>query len=214
VSLFGPSQPPWDEWLAIAARQREWEYRPLDHGLAGRFHGYPFDQGGTTRHVLLGDHDGRAMVAFQHEHTTTHHSTGADGGWSSSSRTHRHAVVALHLGMVVPPLTVTPTSVLQKLFGAGQDIVVGDPVFDAVHTVRSPSPEFAWDVLTAAMPVLRQWRPMSWGLDGDSIVVHSTDRLTIQHVDAMLVFLAGVVDSIPERVWQRLRGEPGSEAAR
>lgn len=238
MSIFGPPQPVWDEWLALAARQREWEYRPLDPGVGRRFHGFPMNQGGVTRHVLLGRHDGRHLVAFQYEYDRRERSSVGDG---SRLRTHIHAVVALHLGTPMPGLSVTPTGrrhglgilddvieggltggVLGGLLdGAvglaekglspepGQDILVGDPAFDEAFTVRSPSPEFAWDVLTAVIPVLSRWQPMSWRLEGDSMVVHQRSELTMAHVDAILPFMDAVVDAIPEHVWTRVRaGRP------
>lgn len=193
-----------NEWLALHARQREWDYQVEDLLLTERFHGDPFGTGShrKAKDVVRAEHDGRAMVAFQYEHATRD----SDG----DRRWHRHAVVALHLGVRTPDLSVRPTGLFDGIadwFGS-KDIAVGNPAFDQAYRVTSPSPEFALDVLhPGVVAEILQWRPVAWRFEGDSMLTVAPGGLAIEHVDAMLQFMDTIVDRVPEFVWDRLRGE-------
>ncbi|TQK70934.1 hypothetical protein [Nocardioides sp. SLBN-35] len=189
--------------LAGLAWAREWEYRPNDPGLVDRFTGAPFGSGHSRQavNVLIGRHDGRPFTAFDYHHTT--------GSGDSTSR-HVHSVLAINLGVQAPPLSVGPTTMVGRWISSlsGSDIEIGDPAFDAYFTVRSPVRDFAVDVLLSDVREVMQHHPnVAWRITGDSLLVIRAGEHTPAEVDAKLHLMDALLDRIPERVWERLRGE-------
>ncbi|WP_436699789.1 hypothetical protein [Nocardioides sp. BYT-33-1] len=189
--------------LAAFARDREWEFRPSDPALVERFAGAPFGRGHARQatNVLLGRYDGRAFTAFDYQFTT--------GSGEDSSR-HTYSVLALNLGVRAPDLAVGPTSTLRRWVDSltGRDIEIGDPAFDAAYTVHSSAPEFAADVLLSDVrDVMRHHPALSWRITGDSLLVIRAGAHTPAEVDAKLHLMDALLDRIPGRVWDRLRGE-------
>lgn len=198
--------------LASWAAHREWEYRPSDPALVTRFDGPPFGTGDrpTASNVVLGRHAGRPFTAFDYSYTTTSHTTDADGHSHSSTSTHRYAVVALHLGLTAPPLAVGPSSTMKRFWNklTRSDIDVGDPAFDREFLVRSTSPEFARDVLSPDVIALQWQNPaFSWRFAGDSMLVVRAGEQDPGEVEAKLAFMHALLERVPQRVWDRLRGE-------
>lgn len=193
--------------MAGFAHHKEWEYRPADPSLVGRFHGAPFGRGHSmsATNVLLGHHDGRPFVAFDYRYTTT-----SGSGDSRSSSTHTHSVIALNLGVLTPGLSVAPTGTFGRLVNAvtGRDITVGDPAFDQAFTVTSHSPEFARDVLhPGILEVVRHHPHLAWRFENDSMLVIRSGEHTPQEVEAKLHFMDAILDRLPPHVLDRLRGE-------
>jgi len=189
--------------LAGLAHAREWEYRPSDPALVDRFTGAPFGRGRARQatNVLIGRFDGRPFTAFDYHYTT---GTGED-----SSR-HSHSVLALNLGVPAPDLAVGPTSTVRRWVDSltGRDIEIGDPAFDAAYTIHSPAPEFTADVLLSDVrEVMRHHPALSWRITGDSLLVIRSGEHTPAEIDAKLHVMDALLDRIPERVWERLRGE-------
>jgi hypothetical protein len=195
------------EGLAAYAAHREWEYAETDPSLVGRFGGAPFGRGfaGTASNVLRGRHDGRAFVAFDYSYRDT-----SGVGDDRQTNTYRFSVVALHLGVRTPGLSVAPTGMFGKLVNAvtGRDIPIGVPAFDQAFTVTTPAPEFARDVLHPAVLEVQQHHPgLAWRLDGDSMLVIRNGQHAPQEIEGKLHFMDAVLDRIPAHVWDRLRGE-------
>jgi hypothetical protein len=193
--------------LAAYAAHREWEYAAADASLVDRFTGAPFDRGyaRTASNVLRGRHDGRAFVAFDFSHRDT-------SGVGDDRRTHTYqfSVVALHLGVRTPGLSVAPTGFFGRLVNAvtGRDIPIGVPAFDQAFTVTSPAPDFARDVLQPGVLEVQQHHPdLAWRLDGDSMLVIRNGQHAPQEIEGKLHFMDAVLDRIPAHVWNRLRGE-------
>jgi hypothetical protein len=198
------------EGMAAYAAHREWEYAGTDPSLVARFGGAPFGRGfaGTASNVLRGTHDERAFVAFDYSYRDT---TGV--GQDRRTHTYRFSVVALHLGVRTPGLSVAPTGFFGRLVNAvtGRDIPIGVPSFDEAFTVTTPSPEFARDVLHPGILEVQQHHPdLAWRLDGDSMLVIRNGQQTPQEIEAKLHFMDAVLDRIPAHVWDRLRGESPS----
>jgi hypothetical protein len=194
--------------LAGYATHREWEYRERDDSLVHRFSGAPFDRG-YGRHatnVFLGRHDGRHFVAFDYSYTTS-----SGSGDNRSTKQHHYSVVALSLGLITPGLSVGPTGTFGKLVNAvtGRDVQIGNPAFDQVFTVTSPSPEFAVDVLgPEVLQVVMHHPDLAWRLEGESMLVIRPGEHAPQEIEAKLHFMDAVLDRIPEHVRSRLLGEP------
>jgi len=195
------------EGMAAYAAHREWEYAATDPSLAGRFGGAPFSAGfaRTANNVMRGRHDGRAFVAFDYSYRDT---TGV--GQDRRTHTYQFSVVALHLGVRTPGLSVAPTGIFGKLINAvtGRDIPIGIPAFDEAFTVTTPAPEFARDVLHPGILEVQQHHPdLAWRLDGDNMLVIRSGHHTPQEIEGKLHFMDAVLDRIPAHVWDRLGGE-------
>ena len=194
--------------LAGYASHREWEYRERDDSLLSRFDGAPFGRGygRSATNVFLGRHDGRPFVAFDYEYVTS-----SGSGDNRSTTRHQHSVVALSLGLRTPGMAVGPTGTFGRLVNAvtGRDVQIGNPAFDQVFTVTSPSPEFAVDVLHPDVVQVLMLRPdLAWRLEGDSMLVIRSGQHAPQEIEDKLAFMDAVLDRIPEHVRTRLLGEP------
>lgn len=186
--------------LAAFAQAREWEYRPDDPALVGRFRGAPFESGraGQARNVLLGTYDARPFTAFDYHYVT---------GSGDDRRTHTYSVVALNLGVAAPDLAVGPTTTIGRWVDAltGRDIEIGDPPFDAAFTVHSPSPEFARELLLSDVrDVMRHHPTLAWRITGDSLLVIRPGGYSPAEVDGLLGAMGALLDRVPARVWERL----------
>lgn len=186
--------------LAAFAQSREWEYRPEDPALVGRFRGAPFESGIRRRatNVLIGRHESRPFTTFDYRYVT---------GSGEDSTTHTCSVVALNLGVTAPDLAVGPTTTLRRWVDAltGRDIEIGDPQFDAAFTVHSPSPEFARELLLSDVrDVMRHHPGLAWRITGDSLLVIRPGGYSPADVDGLLGAMSALLDRVPARVWQRL----------
>lgn len=186
--------------LAAYAHAREWEYRPEDPALVGRFRGAPFGRGHGQRavNVLLGRYEGRPFTAYDYRYVT---------GGGDDRRSHECSVIALNLGVAAPDLAVGPTTTLRRWVDTltGKDIPIGDPAFDDFFTVHSPSPEFARDVLLSDVrDVVRHHPSLAWRITGDSLLVIRPGGHRPGDVDATLQVMSALLDRVPEHVWSRL----------
>lgn len=189
--------------MAGYAAHREWEYRPADPALVGRFAQAPFGRGSgrTASNVILGTHDGRPFTAFDYRYTTSN---------GDSNTTHTYSVLALHLGLHAPAVAVGPANAMSRLWDklAKSDVSVGDPAFDHAFVVKSPLPEFARDVLhPGIIEVLWHHPTLTWRFEADSMIVFRSGEHSPPEIEATLHFMDAVLDRIPEHVWGRLRGE-------
>jgi len=193
--------------LAGFAAARGWTFRESDPSLVDRFHGAPFGTGSSRRatNCLYGHHDGRALVAFDYQYTTSS-GTGED----RTTTTHRHGVVALDLGVRIPALAVSPEGAVGRFFGrlTNRDIELESEDFNRAFTVTSDDRRFASDVLhPQVMQMLLQWPGLGWRFDGDSMLVVNNGSHDPPQVDANLAVMDAIIDHVPDFVWQQLRGD-------
>ncbi|WP_126688175.1 DUF3137 domain-containing protein [Nocardioides ferulae] len=192
--------------LTAYAAARGLAYARSDRGLVGRFDGSPFRSGyaRTVSHVLRGTHDGRAFVAFDYSYKESS-GTGDD----RKTTTYRYAVVALHLGVTAPALSVSPENMFGRVVGrlTNSDIELESEQFNRAFTVRCPDRRFASDVLhPQMMELLLHWPDRGWRFAGDSMLVVTRGQQTPQSIDAKLHMMDAVLDAIPEFVWRGLAG--------
>lgn len=195
--------------LAAYAAKREWRYIPDGTGLERRFTGEPFGRGSSRRtsNVVEGWYEGWAFVAFDYRYTTR---SGED------TTVHRNSVVSVHLGALsqpVPLLQVEPQGAIGRFFSAllGNDLAIGDPVFDKAFRVRTDSPELALDVLHPDLRALvSTWRDRAWRLQGDSLLMFRRGEHDPAEIDAVLAAMKALLDRVPPHVWDRLRGGEGA----
>ena len=189
--------------IAGYAAQREWRYSPTGPGLEQRFRGDPFGRGRqrTATNVVEGTYEGRAFLAFDYSYRS---------GTGDDDSTYRCSVLTMHLGCTAPMLQVAPQGSLGRFFTGlfGNDLAVGDPVFDQAFSVRTDSVEFARDVLHRDLTaMLAAYQDRAWRIEGDSLLMFRTGQHTIQEIDAVLASMKAILDRIPPPVWERLRGE-------
>ncbi|WP_193611498.1 DUF3137 domain-containing protein [Nocardioides lijunqiniae] len=195
------------EGLAAFAAARGWVYRPADPSLVGRFTGSPFGTGSSrsATNCLYGAHGERPMVAFDYSYTTS-----SGSGDNRTTTTHRYSVVAMNLGLVVPPLAVSPEGAVGRFFGrlTNRDIELESEDFNRAFTVTAHDRRFASDVLhPQMMQMLLQWPALGWRLEGDSMLVVRSGHHAPHEVDATLAVMDAILDRIPEHVWRTLRAQ-------
>lgn len=201
--------------LQVYAEQHGWTYREQDPALIDRFEGAPFGWGyhHQATNVVSGQLDGRAFVLFDYSYadSSTSSSLSVDrtgGPVGSSSSGGSYTVVAVNLGVVAPNLSVAPPSLPGRLWGAlaGNDIEVGDMVFDHDYVVKGDSPEFARELLDADMVAWLREQPLQgWRIDRDSLLVITPRLSTLEETNARLDFARGLVAHVPAAVWARLK---------
>ena len=195
------------EALTAFAAARGWTMRESDPSLVTRFDGHPFGTGDSRRatNCLYGSHDGRHVVAFDYQYETTS-GTGDD----RSTDTHHYSVVAVSLGLAVPPLAVSPEGAVGRFFGrlTNRDIELESEDFNRAFTVTAHDRKFASDVLhPQMMQMLLQWPALGWRLEGDSMLVVRSGHHQPSEVDATLAVTDAIIDQIPEHVWRTLKGQ-------
>lgn len=194
------------EGMASYAAQREWRFTPSGTGLEQRFPGDPFGHGHSRRasNVVEGWFEGRAFLAFDYRYTS---------GSGDNADTYVFSVMTMHLGDLlhpVPKLQVAEYRGLGRFFSNlfGNDLVLGDPVFDERFHVQTDSPELARDVLTADLrAMLTTYQDRAWRLQGDSLVMFRRGKHSPAEIDAVLTSMKAILDRVPPAVWDRLRGD-------
>lgn len=195
------------EAFAAYAASRGWTYVREDPALVHRFTGAPFGRGFGRRaqNVLLGQHDGRATIAFDYQYSQR---TGS--GKNRRTSTYDFSVVATHLGVALPELSVTPENVVSRFFGRvfDSDMQLDSEQFNRAFTVGAPDRKFAYDVLHPQMIEMLLTRPdLAWRTEGDSLVMISSGKHSPALVEDRLAAMDGIADRIPEFVWRQLRGQ-------
>lgn len=193
--------------FAAYAASRGWTYVAEDPSLVHRFEGAPFGRGFGRRatNVLLGQHDGRAMVAFDYEYSQR---TGS--GKNRRTSTYHFSVVATHLGVTVPELSVTPESVVARFFGRvfDSDVQLDSEQFNRAFTIGAEDRKFAYDVLHPQMMEMLLTRPdLAWRTEADSLVMVSSGTHSPALVEDRLAAMDAIADQVPEFVWRQLRGQ-------
>ena len=191
------------ELMTGYAAQREWRLTPERAELVDRFRGDPFGKGRERRayNVIEGEYEGHVFTAFDYSYLT---------GSGDSRQRHTCSVAAIHLGCSVPMLHVGPTGPFSRLFTGlfGHDVEVGQPDFDEAFTVRCDSVDFAHDVLDADMTAMLMYQSdRAFRLEGDSLLMFRNGEHTPEEVDQVLASMKAIIDQIPSRVWDRLRGD-------
>lgn len=195
-----------DAFAAFAA-QRGWRYVPSDHSLVDRFEGAPFGRGNRRRtsNVVHGMHEERPIVAFDYTYETT-----SGSGEDRKTTTHRYSVLAMSMGVVMPPLAVAPEGFFGRMIGrlTNTDIEMESEAFNRAFTVTCPDRRFAFDVLHPQMiEMLMQWPDLGWRFERDSMLVVRSGQQSIEEVDAKLRVMDAIVDRIPDFVWKQVRGQ-------
>ena len=195
-----------EEMLAFAVA-RGWTYAQDVPLLVDRFTGPPFGLGFGRRayNVLFGHHDGRDLVSFDYEYKTT-----STNGKQTTTTVHGFSVLALSMGVVMPPLSVDPENFLDRFVGrlVGNDIDMESEEFNRAFAVSCPDRKFASDVLhPKMMELLLQHRQLGWRFEQDSMLVVSHGQRSLQQIDATLAVMDAITDLVPEFVWLRLRGQ-------
>lgn len=191
--------------LAAYAVSKGWRYEREQPLLVDRFSGPPFGIGESRRayNALYGTHDGRALVSFDYEYETR----SVDG---KQTQAHVYSVVALDLGVLVPPLRVDPEGFLDRLVGGivGGDIDLESEEFNSAFSVSCPDRRFASDVLhPRMMEYLLRYPRLGWRFEQDSMMVVAAGARDPAQIEATLRVMDGITGLVPEFVWLKLKGQ-------
>jgi hypothetical protein len=195
------------ETMQAFAVARGWRYEPDQPLLVDRFSGPPFGLGFGRQayNVLYGTHDGRDLVSFDYTYKTR-----SSDGKTTTTHTHTFSVLALRMGVAMPPLSVDPESFLDRFVGriTGNDIDLESEDFNRAFTVSCPDRKFASDVLhPQMMEYLLQHPRLGWRFEQDSMLVIATGQRTPEQIDATIEVMDGITERVPEFVWLRLKGQ-------
>lgn len=196
------------------AAERELTFEARDDSLVDRFRGSPFGRGYAKRatNVVHGTHEGRRVVAFDYHFRTRGSRVGGRGGRSGSggSSSHTYSVIAMHLDVVVPDLSVSPTGVLGHLVNAvtKRDVQVGHPDLDREFTIVTTDPQLAAELLSpeVATLMLRNTH-VAWRFERDSMLMIERGRWSTTEIDARMRLMDAILDATPAALWRRLRPE-------
>lgn len=194
------------EAIMAFATARGWRYAREDRTLVGRFPGYPFESGYGRRatNVLLGEHDGRHLVAFDYQYKERRGS-----GDDRKTETYHFGVVVMSVGAQMPALSVTPENFLGRAIGrlTGSDIELESEEFNRAFTVRAPDPRFAYDVLhPQMMELLLQWPDLAWRFAGADMISVRRGTQSVEEIDRKVAAMDAILDRVPEIVWRAVRG--------
>lgn len=199
------------EAFATAAAARGWTFTERDDRFVDRFEGAPFGLGHDRRasNVLAGQHQDRGFVAFDYRYSTTEHSTDAQGHSHSRTVTHPYSVIALELGTAAPDLSVSPEGFFGRLVGrlTNNDIELESEAFNRAFTVHCSDRKFATDVLhPLMMEYLLTLPDLAWSVRNGALVTTSPGQHSLEAVDSTLLAIDGILDRVPDFVWNQLRG--------
>ena len=195
------------ETLQSFAAARGWRYETQQPALVDRFSGAPFGLGFGRQayNVLYGTHAGRDLVSFDYTYKTQ-----TSDGKTTTTHTHTFSVLALRMGVAMPPLSVDPENFLDRFVGriAGTDIELESEEFNRAFTVTCPDRKFASDVLhPRMMEYLLQHRQLGWRFDRDSMLMIASGQRTTDQIDATIAVMDAITALVPEFVWLRLKGQ-------
>lgn len=195
------------ETMQTFAVGRGWRYEAEQPLLVDRFSGPPFGIGfgRSAYNVLYGTHDGRDLVSFDYTYKTQ-----SSDGKTTTTHTHTFSVLALRMGVRMPPLSVDPENFLDRFVGriTGNDIDLESEDFNRAFTVGCPDQKFASDVLhPQMMEYLLRHPQLGWRFEQDSMLVIATGQRTPEQIDATIEVMDGITERIPEFVWLRLKGQ-------
>jgi hypothetical protein len=123
---------------------------------------------------------------------------------------HRFTVVALRMGVEMPPLAVDPEGFLDRLVGrlTGNDIDMESEDFNRAFTVSCPDRRFASDVLhPQMMEFLLHYPQLGWRFEQDSMLVIGEGLRPPAQIAATLDVMDGISNRVPEFVWLKLKGQ-------
>ena len=206
-----------DRWTRELAAARGWTWQARDDSIAARYAGVPFEWGRSRRstHVMTGRHDGRDVVVFDHQFTSTDEQ-------GRRPTTYDFSVVALAAAPTSPYLQVSPRTFFTPEAGSPQDssIPTGDPAFDRAFRVEGPDRDFAAAVLVEAVRAFTADHPkLSWSLRDGTLLVVEKGEHTPTVLDLHLDYADGLLDRIPDEAWpagplpRRAADGPGDHGA-
>jgi len=136
--------------------------------------------------------------------------TQSSDGKTTTTHTHTFSVLALRMGVRMPPLSVDPENFLDRFVGrlSGNDIDLESEEFNRAFTVSCPDRKFASDVLhPQMMEYLLQHPQVGWRFEQDSMLMIARGQRTPEQIDATIQVMDGITDRVPEFVWLRLKGQ-------
>ena len=193
------------------AAQKGWSLTERDDSWVERFSGPPFETGHNkqARNILQGSYDGRPFVAMDYVFHTTETRTDGEGRTSTHEVSHTYGVCALDTGVAFPGLSVTPEGFFGRMVGrlSGRDIELESEDFNRAFTVHCEDRKFASDVLhPRLMETLLRTPEAAFRFNGTWLLTATSGQQDISEIEPRLGMLDGVLDQIPDFVWQDRKG--------
>jgi hypothetical protein len=191
-------------FMAFAA-QRGWHYRERDDSLASRYAGTPFGRGfgQQAKHVLVGAHRGRELVAFEYSYKESEGS-----GKNKRTVTYQNTVVALNTPAPRPTLEVSREGIGRRLLGMVgiRDLQLESEDFNKSFHIRTDDDKFAYDVLH---PRTMEWmlgdercRDLPFRFERADLLTWRAGTIDLAVLGWMLDYLCDVLDRVPSFVWK------------
>ncbi|TET31437.1 MAG: hypothetical protein E3J72_22225 [Planctomycetota bacterium] len=188
------------EGMAAWAAAKGFKFNPeRDHGIDRRYHVFDCFNNGRNRYgynIMEGIFHDMEICAFDYRYTT---------GSGKHRTTHNLSIVIVNAATHLKKLLIRPEGLWDKLAGAVgfNDIDFADsPEFSKKFYVKSPDEAWAREVLT---PALRQHllnHPkfvLEFGQN--NLMICKKRRFDIAGYEAAFLFLEGVLDRLPEKLW-------------
>lgn len=185
----------------ITCAQSGWSYEPRDFGLPAAYEGFrPFGVGHDQHadHIVRGTMEGVEFTAFTYVYQVT-----SGSGKSRHTTTYRNRVVAAHMSVSAPPLTIAPETLGDKLWDAvgGEDIDTESDEFSKAFWVKCGDRRFAYAVLDPGMQeFLLASGPQSWQWTGPVLLWHDSGELALGDLPGCVALVVAFVRKVPRVV--------------
>ncbi len=153
--------------------------------------------------VLQGNYRNYGVLIFDYHYATYHHTK---RGTKTSH--HYFSAAILYLSKNFPELIMEPEGLFDKLKqGLGwEDIDLDNITFSKEYMVKCQSKKFAYDIFTPRMmELVLHVGPLSMEIERDTMLIHFSERLTPQFIQAQLDILAALRDLFPAYLFEEER---------
>jgi hypothetical protein len=168
---------------------------------------HPFNHGfdKEARNIMRGTWDNRPALLLDYRYHTWETSTDSKGHTTSHKESHNLAITAVQTERPFPALSVTPEGFFGRMIGrlTNSDIELEWEDFNRAFTVNCPDRRFASDVLNQQMmELLMQDQELAWSIVGPDILTMRVGVHDPEKVEATLLTLDRILDTVPEHVRQ------------
>lgn len=187
------------EEMARLAAEWGFQYYPDDPwDLPERYQQFDLFNSGHARrasNILVGDLDGRRVVAFDYRYKT---------GSGKNESTHHYQAAALALPILAPELKMRPESVLDRIVSwvGYDDIDFESDEFSRRYHVKCGERRFAYDIFHTRLIeyLLACGTAPSLEMEGPLLLTYDQGSGSVENLRRLLAIGQQIIDSIPDYV--------------